>query len=236
MREKESKMKRILPWLVGFVAVLLRATCRLRIHNDPRPKLRAQGVNYVYALLHAHQLGGILDAERGTGTMVSRSDDGDVVVPALRVCGLTPIRGSGGQSRKGGVRALLELIKYVSAGHPAALTVDGPMGPRGCVHEGVVLLSKKTGAAMLPLIVVPSRRWVIKKAWDRLQFPMPFATIHHHYGDPIFPSDTESKADFAQRIELELKRLELKHDGSEATLAGVTVGSPESASQRRAAA
>ncbi len=209
-------MKRIVSWLVGFAVLLIRLTCRVRSHNDPRVWLRQQGIPYVYAALHAHHVGALLSAEQGTWAMVSLSDDGDILVHALRLSGVEPIRGSGGESRKGGVRALRAMIARLDATHPAFLAVDGPKGPRGHVHEGVGLLAKKTGAVVLPVVIVPARRWIMTKAWDRLQFPHPFSTVEIFYGQHAVPQADESLQEFASRVARELSRLEAKHDPDEA--------------------
>jgi lysophospholipid acyltransferase (LPLAT)-like uncharacterized protein len=209
-------MKRLVSWLVGLSVLLIRVTCRVSSHNDPRIWLRQQGIPYVYAALHAHHIGALLSAEPGTWAMVSLSDDGEMLVPALRISGVEPIRGSGGESRKGGFRALREMIVRLDPTHPAFLAVDGPKGPRGHVHEGVGLLAKKTGAVVLPVVVVPARRWIMTKAWDRLQFPHPFSSVEIFYGEHAIPEPGENLAAFADRVAKELHRLERQHDPSEA--------------------
>ena len=73
-------------WLIALIVLLWRATCRYRVVNDPRPRLRAEGRPYVYALLHAHQIGAVLlNDESRMAAMVSRSADGDLLVPSLTV-------------------------------------------------------------------------------------------------------------------------------------------------------
>ena len=75
-------MKKLTPWLAGLFVLLLRLTCRFRYHNDPRQLLNRDGINHLVAGLHAVQIAGVLGAERGVGTMVSRSGDGELIVPA----------------------------------------------------------------------------------------------------------------------------------------------------------
>ncbi len=79
-------------WGVAAIVLLLRWTCRVRVHDDPRPQLRSQGKRYIFSVLHAHQVSAIVDSEKGTGAMVSRSLDGQIIVPALRVRGVIPVR------------------------------------------------------------------------------------------------------------------------------------------------
>lgn len=209
-------------WAAAFAVLILRLTCRVRLHDDPRPALRSAGRNYIYAVLHAHQIAAIIDAERGTGALVSRSADGQILIPSLRVRGIVPIRGSSNRRGrdKGGRLALDALIKHVHGGRPAYLAVDGPRGPRGCVHRGVALLSQRTGAAVVLLAPIPSRRWILTKTWDRLQIPKPFSVIDGYFAAVIQPEPEEPLSHYGQRIEDALADLERKHDPGEASPQG----------------
>ena len=70
--------------VVGIFVISLRLTCRIRLHGESREQLVSRGERYVYGTFHAHQIGGLLAAEPGTGAIVSRSEDGEIVVPTLR--------------------------------------------------------------------------------------------------------------------------------------------------------
>ncbi len=218
-RKPNPGMKRFLlkstGWLVGLVVLVLRMTCRIEIHNDPRPSLSSRGGRHVFALLHAQQVAASMAADRGTGAMVSRSADGEIIVPALRVGGHVPIRGSSGKA-KGGAAALQVLIEHVRGNRPAILAVDGPRGPRGSVQKGIGLLARKTDAAVLAVIAIPTRRWIITRTWDRLQIPKPFSTIHCYFAEPALPRRGESLDQFAKRIETSLAALEKRFDPGQA--------------------
>ena len=211
-------MNRVLPFLVtGFIR-LLRITCRVRAINDCRQALRDAGQPYLYAGLHAQQIAMVVHAEPGSGALVSRSKDGDLIARTLERTGAIPIRGSSGASRKGGVAALRALVQHVSSGRPACLAVDGPKGPRGVVHPGIALLSKKTGAPVLTMALVPTARIVLARTWDRTQIPLPFCRIDGAFGDPIYPRDEESIAEYTQRIQDALLALEARWDPKEAAI------------------
>lgn len=204
-------------WLAAFVIVVLRATCRIRRHADPRPELGRSSRRFAYSILHAHQVAAIIDGQPGTGAMVSRSADGGIIIPSLRARGIIPVRGSA-DSRgldKGGRTAFRALIEHVLGGAPAYLAVDGPRGPRNKVQKGIALLSQLTGAAVLNIVPVPDRRWILSGTWDRLQIPKPFTTIHIYFGEPIFPREREEIEHYRLRIEASLNELESKHDLAE---------------------
>ncbi|MBI5758668.1 MAG: DUF374 domain-containing protein [Planctomycetales bacterium] len=210
----------VIAWSSAFAILMLRATCRIHLHGDPRPELRAAAQSYVYAVLHAHQVAAVIDGERGTGAMVSRSADGGILIPALRLRGIIPIRGSSnrtGQDR-GGLAALDALIEHVVGGSPAYLAVDGPRGPRNHVHKGIAVLSQRSHAVVINVIPVPTRRWILTGAWDRLQIPKPFSTINVFFGKPLSPEEGEGVEPFCMRIEAALNELEQAHDPIEAGL------------------
>ena len=224
LAKRDSFSKRatifIASWGVALIVLVLRWTCSVRVHNDPRPELRTSGKRYIYSVLHAHQLSAIVDSEKGTGAMVSRSLDGQIIVPALRVRGVIPVRGSGGKGRgtgRGGREALDALIEHVKKGFPAYLAVDGPRGPRGHVHKGVAVMARQCDAAVLLMAAVPTRRWILKRSWDRLQIPKPFSRIDGYFAAPIVPGSDETAEQLRQRIEAELNRLELQYDPGEAS-------------------
>jgi lysophospholipid acyltransferase (LPLAT)-like uncharacterized protein len=208
----------VVAWSAALAIVLLRASCRIRRHGDPRSSLRALSLPYAYSVLHAHQVSAIIDGEPGTGAMVSRSADGGIIIPSLRARGIVPVRGSSNRQGqdKGGHDAFMALVEHVRSGSAAYLAVDGPRGPRNRVHTGIALLSRLTGAAVLNIVPVPTRRWILTGTWDRLQIPKPFATIDYYFGEPVFPSDQEDVEQYRQRIERALNDLELKHDLPEA--------------------
>ena len=191
-------------------------TCRVVLHDDPRPELRRDGVAYVFAALHAHVVGSAITGDENIGALVSRSGDGEMIVPTLRLHGITPIRGSSGR-RKGGSRAVGELVRHVRGGNSAFVAVDGPHGPRGKVRGGVGLLARRGNAPVLPVVVVPRRRWVLAKAWDRMQIPKPLTRLDVYFAAPMWVAEGEPLDAFAARVSEALHELERRHDPDEAS-------------------
>jgi lysophospholipid acyltransferase (LPLAT)-like uncharacterized protein len=214
-------------WVGRIGAALLvvwRRTCRYRVVNDPRPALRAAEVPYIYALLHAHQISAVFvnDERRGRlAAMVSRSADGDLLVPSLTARGVLAVRGSSrrGSVDKGGQQALSGLRELLEQRIAVLLAVDGPRGPRNEVKPGVAQLAQQVaGAAVLPTVVLPSRRrWF--HSWDRMQVPMPFCTVSLIFAEPVRPRPDEATEALRERISSALNGLEALHDPGEAALA-----------------
>jgi lysophospholipid acyltransferase (LPLAT)-like uncharacterized protein len=203
-------------WLLGFAVLFLRLTCRRRLHDDPRPELTKSGVRQVFGTLHAMQLAGSMAAYRGSGTMVSRSADGEILVPGLKLGGIVPIRGSGGRHSKGGAAALHRLIQHAKTENPVVMAIDGPRGPRGVIQKGIGLLAEKADAVIVVAVAIPKRRWILSRTWDRTQIPKPFSSIDYYFADPITPRSGESLERLACRVEAALHQLEKEHDPDEA--------------------
>ena len=186
---------RIMGWLIACILLLWRKTCRYEVINDPRPALRAQKKPYVYALLHAHLIAAVCINDDGKMVaMVSQSADGELLVPSLRVRQVIAARGSTRSKKrdKGGLRAMLEMIEYVRENIPALVIVDGPQGPRGCVHNGVVEIAKRADAMILPFVVIPDKKFVLHKTWDKLQIPMPFSRVRMVFATPCSPLNDDT--------------------------------------------
>lgn len=208
-------------WLAAAAVLAIRLTCRVRFHDDPRPALRARGRSYAYAFLHAHQIATIMVAEAGTGAMVSRSTDGEVLIPSLRVRRIVPVRGSTGSGGedKGGVAALAALVRHGRGGAPVYLAVDGPRGPRNHVRRGIAQLAMELDAAILVAVALPSRRWILGRTWDRFQIPQPFSRIDVFFDPPTLPADGVDGEALRVLVSTRLDALEVKHDPIEARLA-----------------
>ena len=205
-------------WVLGLSMLFLRITCRVRVHNDPRGQLKANSENYAFSILHAHQLAAAINREPGTAAMVSQSGDGQLLVPGFWLLRVKAIRGSSRSERndKGGRSALNGLVEHVKGGSPAIIAVDGPRGPRGQIRKGIAVLSKESGGAVLNVITIPNRRWILSRTWDRLQIPQPFSRIDAYFAEPLRLAEGESIESFRRRIEASLNLLEATYDPEEA--------------------
>ena len=143
---------------------------------------------------------------RGIAVITSQSKDGEYIARAIQRLGFGAVRGS---STRGGVGALVEMIKAMRNGTPAAFTVDGPKGPRYEAKPGPVLLSKKTRNPILPFTVECARYWTIG-SWDKLQIPKPFTRAMLVIGTPIDVAPTANEDD----IQAKLRELQLSLDAT----------------------
>jgi lysophospholipid acyltransferase (LPLAT)-like uncharacterized protein len=143
---------------------------------------------------------------RGIVVMTSRSFDGEYIARFIQRLGYGAARGS---STRGGVGALVEMIRLVRAGCPAGFTVDGPRGPRHVAKTGALLLAKKTGQPVLPFAVNPEKFWALK-SWDRFRIPRPFTRATVRIAPPLYvPADADDSAleELRQRLQRALEEI-----------------------------
>ena len=119
---------------------------------------------------------------RAIVVMTSRSFDGEYIARFIQRFGYGAARGS---STRGATGAVVEMVRLMRAGCPAAFTIDGPKGPRYLAKMGAVLLAKKTGNPVLPFTIAAERFWELKSSWDRSQIPKPFTRATVYIGAPI---------------------------------------------------
>jgi lysophospholipid acyltransferase (LPLAT)-like uncharacterized protein len=137
---------------------------------------------------------------RGIVVITSRSRDGEYIARFIKRLGYGSVRGS---STRGGVGALVEMIRLMRQGHPMAFTVDGPRGPRYEAKKGAVLLAKKTSNPIMPFVVESAKFWTVN-SWDRLRIPKPFTRARLIIGEPIYvPANADDAGIEEKRLELQ---------------------------------
>jgi lysophospholipid acyltransferase (LPLAT)-like uncharacterized protein len=144
--------------------------------------------------------------------MTSQSFDGEYIARFIQRFGYGAARGS---STRGGVGAVVEMVRLMRAGCPTAFTIDGPKGPRYVAKMGAVLLAKKTGAPVLPFTITCKSFWQVK-SWDAFQIPKPFTRARVEIAPPIYvPPDADEAALEEKRGELQRALDEINGRGEE---------------------
>ncbi len=138
---------------------------------------------------------------RSIQVLASEHQDGDLMGRAITWLGFGHLKGS---TSRGGARALRELAKVLKEGLDVGLTVDGPRGPRGVLHQGAVELSRMTGSTIVPISNTARPRSLFD-SWDRFQVPAPFSRIIIAYGEPMLVPG-EADREERERLRLELER------------------------------
>lgn len=152
---------------------------------DFRPVNAPHLDNYIIALWHAHQccLYAVPNREK-VNVMISNSRDGDIIAHATQTMGLKVIRGS--KSKKA-IQATMGMIECLQNGEIGAITVDGPRGPKGIVHKGIISIAKTTNVPIVPVAYYsPQKNFLKFNTWDEFRFPLGFCKPVVKFGEPIY--------------------------------------------------
>ncbi len=201
-RDKERRVPRsLIPFFASvFIRVVGRTMKVKSVGEDNVKKARKKRENVIYACWHNRMLLSIYTLRnQGVCAMVSRSRDGELISRTMKRLGFKLVRGS---SSNGGSSALRSLSKKLENGADAAITPDGPRGPRYLAQMGIIHLAQKSGQPVVPITYSASRKWVLK-TWDRFLVPCPFARAVFIYGDPVEVNGNSNLED--KRLELEQK-------------------------------
>lgn len=152
-----------------------------RINTTQRPDHDPDGP-VIFACLHRDVLPAIVHcAPARPALLVSKSDDGEILIRSLGRQGFRFVRGSTGH---GGREGYVGLLRELRRGHHVGVAVDGPRGPFGHVHPGAVQLARRAGVPIVPL-TIRGRRCVQLGTWDRTVVPLPWADVRVQEQSPL---------------------------------------------------
>jgi lysophospholipid acyltransferase (LPLAT)-like uncharacterized protein len=144
-----------------------------RINETPLPPLPG-GEAVIFACLHRDILPAIRYCRPAAPILlVSKSPDGRILSRSLRRDGFGFVRGSTGHDGREGFAGLLRALRR---GRHLGIAVDGPKGPFGTIHAGVLLLARRSGAPIVP-VTASGRGCLALNTWDRTLVPLPWARV-----------------------------------------------------------
>ena len=115
--------------------------------------------------------------------LVTLSRDGDWAAALLERVGFRSVRGS---SLRGGAAAVAEMVRDLRGSEtPAAIVVDGPLGPVGKAKPGIVVLGMRTHRPIRALGAAARREIVFSRSWSRIFLPLPFTRVVIACDDPL---------------------------------------------------
>lgn len=122
-------------------------------------------------------------------SMVSASNDGEILSEMLRREGNELIRGS---SNRDNVKSLKEAMRFVKNKYTLGIAIDGPKGPIFEPKSGAIFIAQKTGLPIVPVSSYTNKKWILIKIWDRLEIPKFFSKNIHYMGKPFYiPKDMD---------------------------------------------
>ena len=76
-----------------------------------------------------------------------------------------------------------------------AVAVDGPLGPYHVARFGLVRLASRLQLLVVPLSITAQHKIVMRKRWDKMEFPLPFSRVLLGVGKPFkIPADVQPDA------------------------------------------
>jgi lysophospholipid acyltransferase (LPLAT)-like uncharacterized protein len=212
---RESRLKRWQAAAIGAVGYpliyALGRTLRWRAEGlQYFDAVAAAGHQPIIGFWHGRILPGTLYFQgRGIIVMTSENFDGEWIARIIHRFGYVTARGS---TSRGGSKALRQLVRQVSSGRGAGITLDGPRGPARVAQPGAFWLAKATGRPVVPIHFEASAHWTLP-SWDRTQIPKPFATVSLAVGEPLYVArDADEDAVAAARRTVEQRLAGLEHD------------------------
>ncbi len=207
MQLKEIKKKVL--WSLGntFAGILVNVLCKtLFIKEENKEHLEElikNNKNFIFVFWHGTMLvPWFLMRDKGLSTIISKSNDGEILARLLRKWKYNVRRGS---SSTGGKEVLNMLIEDASNKNSVAITPDGPKGPEKIMKAGAVVIAKKTGTPII-LVGAAYKQRLKLKSWDKFEVPMFFTKACIKYSEPIYIERNLSY----EETDLSIKNLGLK--------------------------
>jgi lysophospholipid acyltransferase (LPLAT)-like uncharacterized protein len=195
VRKQDFGLKdRLLLWLVSFLGPLLLLaigrTWRITwLGNENLKAIRENGGKVLYTFWHKNILPlAYFYRKQAIHIMISEHRDGEFIARVAKRLGYYPVRGS---STRGGSKALFEMSQVSKRGFDAAITPDGPKGPKHEVQPGTVVIASRGDLPVVPAAVSAKPCWTLK-SWDKFLIPKPFSKVVILVGKPVqFPPKFE---------------------------------------------
>ncbi len=204
-------------WLIGAATTTVAAYIRFvgatsRIVYEPRlpEAVFDELAPFIVTAWHGPAL--LLPLARPPGPPVSafasRHRDGELIARVLIKLGIRTIRGGRADDRArtlqtGGISGFMKMKAALAEGRTIVTAADTSSLARGRVSPGLIVLSRASGRAIIP-VGLASRRRVSVGSWDQAAISLPFNLIACVIGDPV---TVPAGADDAL---LEKKRLEVE--------------------------
>src|SRR5687767_2755725 len=110
--------------------------------------IHARGLHPIHSFWHGRIFPAtIYFQRRGIVVITSENYDGEWIARIIQKFGYGTARGS---TSRGGLKAMLQLVRDMEQGKPAGFTLDGPRGPAKVAQPGALWLARTTGNPVLP--------------------------------------------------------------------------------------
>ena len=190
----------VVSWL-GYLAILLIGrSLRGEVYGrENYEAARRLAKSFIVTFWHCEIFSAIWYwRKRGMVVMVSQNFDGEYTSNIIQWHGYATARGS---SSRRASRVVVKMIRTLREDREAAITPDGPHGPRFVAKPGVVQLAKYSGAVILCFHITPQRSWVLRRSWDQSEIPKPFSRTAIFIAPPILVPPDADEAEQARKLQ-----------------------------------
>ncbi len=199
---------RIATWMLRLLFLTVRIDHRKAV-DDGTPYAPATGERrYCFCMWHDVILAALFSRKTyKLSGLISRHQDGTYLTHAIKMLGITPVRGS---ASRGGAQATKQLIDRSDL--HVCITPDGPRGPRRVMKDGIVYIASRTGRPVVPSTITGTNYWSVPGGWSDMLIPKPFSRLLLLAGQPVtVPPDLsrDEISEMTDQIQREMDRLHL---------------------------
>ena len=203
-------------WLIARFGTWALKALFLTVHVDHRKvvedgtpyKAAVGSTRYCFCMWHDAIVAAVFSLKtHKLAGLISRHQDGSYLTHAVKLVGITPVRGS---ASRGGAQATRQLIDQPDL--HVCITPDGPRGPRRGMKDGIVYLASRTGRPIVPTTLVSTKYWSIPGGWSDMMIPKPFSRLLMIAGAPIeIPAEISRQeiTRLTEKVQQEMDRLHL---------------------------
>jgi lysophospholipid acyltransferase (LPLAT)-like uncharacterized protein len=184
----------------------------IKLLNDPQARIdelkQKYGKNILFLLWHENISAPVyFYRHKGLGLLREASLKGDDFAFCVRRFGYKEFGVTDNLADPVSAKGTVQFIRYLREGHDGNIALDGPNGPYHQPKPGVFKIAEKAKLIIVPAGVWYSHKIVLKKRWDKFQWPLPFTKWYLEFGEPIvFPENIDDK----EKLQENLNKLRLK--------------------------
>jgi hypothetical protein len=152
---------------------------------------------------------------RAPVVLADEGADGDWAVALASALGCQFVRGSSLHHGLGAIRTLIRALEATES--PAAIVVDGPVGPAGEARPGIAACAAFTGRPIVPVAAAARWRFVFPRSWAGHYLPLPWSRVVIAVGETLAVRRGASRQELdavARTITIKLRdlRAQAEHD------------------------
>jgi lysophospholipid acyltransferase (LPLAT)-like uncharacterized protein len=181
----------VIAWIAAHYIKLVWATSRWRwVGREHVDQKLSAGQPCLCAFWHGRIL--MMPKAWGAGgpffMLISGHRDGRLIARTIAWFRISTVVGSSSRGAAGGLRGMVDKLR---GGEWAAITPDGPRGPRMRAQAGVASIAMLAGVPILP-VSFSTTRGKLLGSWDRMLVPLPFGRGVFVFEPPItVPQDAD---------------------------------------------